>query len=158
MFLEDGKSGLGLLILGPILSLVLPSAVLLLLRGVVQILLAYLDIPKGHNVKRLLSTHSEPANELESDVDEIPILGKSDDEDSSVGATKEYETDPMPSSGDGDSEDEGLEELGQNEDMPELPESSIRSPDQEPGSTVSNEERIEEAKLATEDRLMRSQP
>lgn len=127
---------------------------------------------------------SSIAKELESDVDEIPILGKSDDEDNSVGATKEYETDPMPSSG--DAEGEGLDSIkehesntkdqdgeseqeqptshytsamedqdvgenepepGQNEDVPELP----TSPDREQGSAVSNEERTEEAELATED-------
>ncbi|KAI3513614.1 hypothetical protein L1887_20950 [Cichorium endivia] len=131
---------------------------------------------------------SSTAKELESDVDEISILGKSDDEDNSVGATnKEYETDPMRSSGDGEGEGEGLDsikehesntkdqdgeteqeqptshycsamedqDVGENEAEPgqneDVPESSTKSPDREQGSAVSNEERTEEAELATED-------
>lgn len=101
------------------------------------------------------TAHSEPAKELESDVHEISILGKSDDEDNSVGATKEYETDPMSSSGEGEGLDSIKEhesntkdqDVGENEDVPE---SSIKSPDQEPGSAVSKEERTKEA-VATDD-------
>lgn len=149
-------------------------------------------IKKMKVVQESSITHIEPEKEVDAkevpekelefdvvpstgtDVYEIPIIDKSDNEDEGVDNVKEPKSNTNDQDGESEQEQLTVEddepEPIQNENVPVLPEVSnnpteqeqetsrsedvpqvlVKSPDQEPEPAVSNEQRVEEAELATE--------